>query len=99
MGAAAGRGWEGRSGPHRRGVHGQDAHVGRGAASPAATDGKVPAVDVSHIILYIPCPRFLDELIEFKSFPSAYSPSLVSPICAHLTLKREGKPTSGTADP
>ena len=35
--------------------------------------GKVLAVNVSRIILYIPCPRFLDELIEFKSFPSAYS--------------------------
>ena len=72
-GSSCRQGVGGRSGPHRRGVHGQDAHVGRGAAFPAATDGKVPAVNVSCIILYIPCPQFLDELIEFKSFPSAYS--------------------------
>lgn len=34
---------------------------------------KSQAINSSSTILYIPCPRFLDELIELKSFPSAHS--------------------------
>ena len=52
-----------------------EVHGGSGGQQPPLQPHmeKPWAVNFSSSILYIPCPRLLEELIELKSFPSAYS--------------------------